>query len=66
MLRSRTGVLAGAALLVASAALVERLAAERPAAITVDYPAEGSIFPPDISAPTFLWRDANPNAAGWR
>ena len=25
--------------------------------ITIDYPAEKSIFPPDIAAPTFLWRD---------
>ncbi|MGA2185190.1 MAG: tetratricopeptide repeat protein [Bryobacteraceae bacterium] len=54
------------AMLVASVALVERLAAERPANITVDYPAEGSIFPPDIAAPTFLWRDANPEASAWR
>jgi tetratricopeptide (TPR) repeat protein len=56
----------GAAVLLVSAALVERLTAQRPAAITVDYPAEGSIFPPDITAPTFLWRDANPNATEWR
>src|ERR1019366_8021330 len=27
------------------------------AAITVDYPSEGSIFPPEITPPTFLWRD---------
>jgi len=65
VLRCRTGVLLGAALLAASAAMVERLAAERPAAISVDYPSEGSIFPPDISAPTFLWRDADPKATEW-
>jgi tetratricopeptide (TPR) repeat protein len=65
MLRWRTGVLVGAALLVASASLVERVGAQRPAAITVDYPAEGAIFPPDISAPTFLWRDANASATEW-
>jgi len=64
-MRWRTGALLGAALLAASAALVERLGAQRPAGITVDYPAEGSIFPPDISAPTFLWRDANASAAEW-
>ncbi len=34
--------------------------------ITVDYPAEGSIFPPDIIAPVFQWRDADPTAATWR
>ncbi len=27
------------------------------AGISVEYPADGSIFPPDISPPTFLWRD---------
>jgi tetratricopeptide (TPR) repeat protein len=29
-----------------------------PAPITVDYPEEGSIVPPDFAAPTFLWHDA--------
>ena len=28
-----------------------------PAAITVDYPANGSIFPPEITPPTFIWHD---------
>ena len=28
------------------------------AGVTVDYPAEGAIFPPDIAAPTILWHDA--------
>jgi len=40
-------------------------AAAGPAAITVDYPEEGSIFPPEITPPTFLWRDAAPNVAWW-
>jgi len=35
-------------------------------AITVDYPLDGSIFPPDMVAPTFLWRDANASAKSWR
>jgi Flp pilus assembly protein TadD len=34
--------------------------------IAIDYPAEGSIFPPDIAAPTFLWRDAEASATLWR
>ena len=34
-------------------------------AITVDYPADGSVFPPEITPPTFLWRDAEQSAAGW-
>jgi hypothetical protein len=39
--------------------------AQRPAPIIVDYPQEGTIFPPDFSAPTFLWRDAGTNARLW-
>jgi tetratricopeptide (TPR) repeat protein len=55
------------ALLLASLLLAAVLMAMTPpAAITIDYPAEGSIFPPDICAPLFLWRDANPNASAWR
>ncbi|MEN6602459.1 MAG: hypothetical protein ABFD86_08565, partial [Bryobacteraceae bacterium] len=37
-----------------------------PAAITIDYPAGGSIFPPEITPPTFLWRDSVAGVAGWR
>ncbi|MGD0577585.1 MAG: hypothetical protein ABSC08_01525, partial [Bryobacteraceae bacterium] len=33
--------------------------------LTIDYPAEGALFPPDFAPPTFLWRDATP-AAAWR
>ena len=35
------------------------------APITIDYPAEGSIFPPEITAPTFLWRDTVESATVW-
>ncbi len=42
------------------------LTAQQPAAqITIDYPAPGAIFPPDIAPPTFLWRDAAPAAKFW-
>ena len=34
-------------------------------AITIDYPFEGSLFPPDIVAPTFLWHDSNEAADRW-
>ena len=37
----------------------------RPPAITVDYPAEGSLFPPEITPPTFLWRDSAESATSW-
>jgi len=35
------------------------------ATITIDYPLDGSIFPPEILAPTFLWHDASPVADRW-
>src|SRR5947209_6230093 len=33
--------------------------------LTIDYPLPGSIFPPDMAAPTFLWDDRTP-AEVWR
>jgi Flp pilus assembly protein TadD len=41
------------------------LPANQPAKITVDYPLEGSVFPPEITPPTFLWRDASESANRW-
>jgi len=38
----------------------------RLAKITVDYPEDGAIFPPEITTPTFIWRDASGNATAWR
>ena len=37
-----------------------------PIRISIDYPLDGSVFPPDMAAPTFLWRDAAPNAGSWQ
>jgi hypothetical protein len=37
-----------------------------PASITVDYPLNASIFPPDMEAPTFQWRDPAESAVSWR
>lgn len=44
------------------------LALTLPAAVSivVDYPAEGTIFPPEIATPTFLWRDPSKAASMWR
>ena len=36
------------------------------ASISIDYPLDGSIFPPEIIPPTFIWRDAAKNATRWR
>ena len=44
----------------------DRLPAAGPSAkITIDYPLEGSVFPPEITPPTFLWRDASETANRW-
>jgi tetratricopeptide (TPR) repeat protein len=34
--------------------------------ITVDYPEEESIFPPEITPPTFIWHDSCANVKKWR
>jgi tetratricopeptide (TPR) repeat protein len=46
--------------------LAQRAPANALSVITIDYPAEGSIFPPEITAPTFLWRDSDASATAWR
>jgi len=51
-------------------ALIERLLrsageAQDPADLTIDYPLNESIFPPEIIAPTFLWHDSSGDAAAW-
>ncbi|UCF38114.1 MAG: PD40 domain-containing protein, partial [Acidobacteriota bacterium] len=33
--------------------------------ISIDYPIDASIFPPEFPAPTFLWRDPEPNVKQW-
>ncbi|MGC9995138.1 MAG: tetratricopeptide repeat protein [Terriglobia bacterium] len=40
--------------------------AARPASLTIDYPLEGSIFPPEITPPTFIWHDSAESATYWR
>ena len=42
------------------------LSGAQTARITIDYPADGSIFPPEITAPTFLWRDPVETNKEWR
>jgi tetratricopeptide (TPR) repeat protein len=36
------------------------------ASITIDYPKDGSIFPPEIIPPTFIWHDGSASAKFWR
>ncbi len=52
-----------------SAAAGERAAHGTPkeaAPILIDFPESGSIFPPDIAPPTFLWRETTGGAIAWR
>jgi Flp pilus assembly protein TadD len=37
----------------------------QPAKITVDYPLEGSVFPPEMTPPNFLWHDPTETAKRW-
>lgn len=36
------------------------------AVITIDYPSDHALFPPDFAAPTFQWRDPDSAATVWR
>jgi Flp pilus assembly protein TadD len=39
---------------------------EEPVSISIDYPLEGSIFPPEFLAPAWLWRDPHDKATFWQ
>src|ERR1017187_5712024 len=54
------------ALLLAGLGMASACAQNGTAPIVIDYPADGSVFPPDMAAPTFLWRDPAPGAVSWR
>ena len=62
--RYRVAVLAAVA--AAAAGTAVWLVVERsPRRITVDYPVEASVFPPEFPAPMFIWHDASDKAAVW-
>src|ERR1035437_8940519 len=54
------------ALLLAGLAVASACAQVGTAPIVIDYPANGSVFPPDMAAPTFLWRDPASGSVSWR
>ena len=64
-------VVAGSVFLVSRGALPpvsageEAHSARQPAKIAIDYPLNGSVFPPEITAPVFLWRDPIEAAKRW-
>ena len=54
------------ALLLAGFGVASACAQNGTAPIAIDSPADGSVFPPDMAAPTFLWRDPAPGALSWQ
>ena len=68
----RAPVVVAAALFVVATALaaisaIVVLAGEpRPTGLIIDYPVDGSIFPPEFTPPTFIWRDTAVEATLWR
>ena len=41
-------------------------AGHEPEQISIDYPLNGTVFPPDMAAPTFMWRDPAADAQTWQ
>ena len=50
---------------ISSSSVMEDAAGTPPAKITIDYPLEGSVFPPEITPPEFLWHDPSQTATRW-
>ena len=60
-----SAILIGGATLLRSTDQQQAPIGARPAEITIDYPLNGSVFPPEITSPTFLWRDSSGAARRW-
>ena len=63
--RSRLAVAAAVVLAIVGAVVAWSLAGRTPVAVTVDYPPEGAMFPPEFPPPLLQWRDASPKARVW-
>ncbi len=55
----------GAALSTTSRMVQTASTSSQAAKIKIDYPLNGSVFPPEITSPTFLWHDPNESAKRW-
>jgi tetratricopeptide (TPR) repeat protein len=62
---ARSSVVAAIVVAAVGVAAALILAERRPRPITVDYPLEGSLFPPEFPSPAFEWRDASQRARVW-
>jgi hypothetical protein len=58
-------LMCGAAFLPSSGTSTRNPVAMQGSAIKIDYPLDGSVFPPEITPPTFLWHDANEESKRW-
>jgi tetratricopeptide (TPR) repeat protein len=63
--RGPGALLVGVLTIGALGAQTPRAPVAAPASITVDYPGEGSIFPPEFAPPQFAWRDPAKTVAVW-
>ena len=59
-------ILAGAIGLTAWTAAAVHAVESPSGRLAIDYPAAGTIFPPDFTSPTFIWHDAAEKAKMWR
>ena len=60
-----SAILVGGATLLRSTDQQQAPVAVPPAKFTIDYPLNGSVFPPEITSPTFLWHDSSGAAQRW-
>jgi Flp pilus assembly protein TadD len=60
-----TALVCGTAFSPALSALLPIETSQPAATITIDYPRDASLFPPEITPPTFLWHEANPSVQRW-
>lgn len=59
------GILATASLFLLAGKRLSAPPPNEPAIVTIQYPPDGSVFPPEIPPPTFLWHDHSAAAKRW-
>lgn len=63
---NRVSVFLALSAVILGSLLATALPSAAPDKLIIDYPSQGSIFPPDMIPPLFQWRDRSPNATVWR
>jgi tetratricopeptide (TPR) repeat protein len=62
---ARSLVVAATGVALLGVAVASYLAERRPRPITLDYPLQGAVFPPEVPPPRLEWRDQSPRARVW-